>query len=194
MTEKTTAKTELAELAKTVESGLSLCNSVNEYLQRIMMRVFGSITALGNDAIAKDDYIKAIGKTLKENKVACKYKAQMFDFMQYEGGIHKDENGHWRITSNNMVVDACKRAKTEAFISYVSEKKKAEAAKEKEAKAKADAELSAEEYMLKLLTDTVTDCANKAKKAKDSASKGRWEARAAYIEAVVKLRSSNSAA
>ncbi len=189
MAEKTTAKLELVELAKTVESGLSLCNSVNEYLQRIMMRVLGSVTALSKDDIAKDDYIKAIGKTLKENKVACKYKTQLFDFMQYEAGIHQDENKHWRTTSNTMIVEACKRAKTEAFIGYVSEKKRAEAAKEKEAKAKADAELSAEEYMLKLLTDTVADCANKAKKAKDLASKGRWEARAAYIEAVVKCRS-----
>lgn len=194
MTEKTTAKIELAELAKTVESGLSICNSVNEYLQRIMVRVLGSVTALAKDDIAKDDYIKAIGKTLKENKVACKYKAQMFDFLQYEAGIHQDENKHWRTTSNAMIVEACKRAKTEAFIGYVSEKKKAEAAKEKEAKAKADAELSAEEYMLKLLTDTVADCANKAKKAKDSASKGRWEARAAYIEAVINNRSLKAAA
>lgn len=185
---KTTAKVELAALAAEVEKGQSICTSVNVYLQNIAVRVLGSITALAQDPFGRDDYIRGIGAALKANKVACKYKTQLFDFFQYEGGVHKDEGGHWVVTTNKQVVEACKRAKTEAFTGYKSEKKEAEKAEKRAADAEADAKLSAEEYFLSILENEVDECAKKAKKAKDAAVKARWEARTAYIEAVLKNR------
>lgn len=184
--EKTNAKLELAKLAKIIGADKATA-SVNAYLQTVLLGVFGGLTALGKDAFAKEDFIKGIGAALKQNKLASKFKGQIFDFMKYEGGIVKGEDGHWRADDNKRLVEACKKAKTEALTGYVSQEKVKEKEKEKAEKAKEDAAMSAEEYLLHVLEEAKAEAVKKSN-LKDSAAASRWQARAALLEAVIKNR------
>ncbi len=198
MAEKTTAKIELATLTSIVEAGDKLNMSVNGFLQNIMTHVLGSLTRLSGNEMAQDDFIKGIGAALKKNKVACKYKSQLFDFMEWEAGICKKDDGHWHTPrkadgetpDNKPLVEACKKAKTEGFTGYVSlEKQKAQKAAREEKKAK-DAALSAEAYVLQLLEDAKADAMKKYEAAKLKQDADRWASRASLLDSIVKARKS----